>query len=177
MPPWCNGRKYGFDKGGLNMSMVHYKCSGCGREVAYQYWDIILDEARSDFRPEECYGGKKNGKHYCKDCFEGKTKFSINLLNCGTPYLLSFKGKEYKLDVGGSSQSEDGSKVSSASSSARELKNDLGVKEPFWFVCFNSENPGIVEIGDKKYKFEGEVLQRDDARCKITVLEEAGEEG
>ena len=159
------------------MSMVHYKCSGCGREVAYQYWDIILDEPRSDLRTEECYGGKKNNKHYCKDCFEGKTKFSINLLTCGAPYLLSFKGKEYKLNIGSSCQSEDDSKVSSAASSAGELKKDLGVKHSsFWFVCFSSRNPDIVEIGDKKYKFKGEVLQRDDARCKITVLEEAEED-
>lgn len=154
------------------MSICHYRCSGCGREVAYQYWDICLDEPRSDLRTEKCYGGKKNGKHYCKDCFEGKTKFSINLLNCNAPYLLYFKGKEYKLYIGGGSQSQDGSQVNYASSSARELKKDLGVEEPFWFVCFSSKTPDIVEIGDKKYKFEGEVLQRDDARCKITVLEE-----
>jgi hypothetical protein len=107
-----------------------------------------------------------------KTVLKEKTKFSINLLNCGAYYLLSFKGKEYKLEIGGGSESEDGSQVSYASSSARELKKDLGVKDPFWFVCFDSENPDIVEIGDKKYKFEGEVLQRDDARCKITVLEE-----
>lgn len=154
------------------MSILYYSCSGCGREVAYQYWDIFLDEPRSDFRSEECYGGKKGNKYYCKDCLEGKTKFSINLLNCSTPYILFFKDKEYKLEIGAGSESADGSTVSYASSSAKELKKDLGVKDPFWFVCFDSDNPDIVEIGGKKYKFEGEVLQRDDARCKITVLEE-----
>lgn len=157
------------------MSILHYSCSGCGREVAHQYWDICLDEPRSDFRPDACYGGKKNGKHYCKDCLEGKTKFSLNLLRCNTTYILSFKGKEYKLTVGGGSQSIDGSTVSYASSSASELKEDLGVKEPFWFVCFSSRHPDIVEIGNKKYKFEGEILQRDDVRCKITVLCEVEE--
>lgn len=153
------------------MATLHYNCSGCGREVAHQYWDLFLNEPSSDLRTEECYGGKKNNKHYCKDCFEGKTKFSINLLTCGAPYLLSFKGKEYKLNIGGNSQDQDG-KVSSARSSASELKKDLGIEEPFWVICFSSRNPGIVEINDKKYKFEGEVLQGDDVRCKITVLEE-----
>ena len=153
------------------MSIIHYNCAGCGREIGRQYWDIVLDEPRSDFLPEKCYGSKKNNRHYCKECFEGKTKFSINLLRCSAPYILSFRGKEYKLNVGGSGESMDGS-ISSAGSSADELKKDLGVESPFWFVNFSSKTPDIVKIGDKKYKFEGEVLQRDDARCKITVLEE-----
>ncbi len=154
------------------MSIFYYECSGCGREIAHQYWDLFLDEPRSDFRTEDCYGGKKNGRHYCKDCLEGKTKFSINLLKCCTPYILSFRGKEYKDSVGGGSQSQDGRIVYSANSTADELKKDLGGEHPFWFVCFSSRHPNIVEIGDKKYKFKGELLQRDDARCKITVLEE-----
>lgn len=135
------------------MSTFHYSCAGCGREVAYQYWDIFLDEPRSDFRTEECYGGKKNNRYYCKDCFEGKTKFSINLLNCGAPYIPLFKGKEYKLEIGGS-ESSDGSIVSYASSSAKELKKDLGVKDPFWFVNFDADTPGIVEIGEKKLQVQ-----------------------
>lgn len=154
------------------MSIFHTNCAGCGREIAHQYWDIFLDEPRSDFYTEDCYGGKKNGKHYCKDCLEGKTEFSINLLKCCTPYILSFKGKDYKLSVGGGSESIDGGIVSSANSSAEELKKDLGVDYPFWFVCFSSRHPNTVEIGDKEYKFKGEFLHESDARCKITVLEE-----
>lgn len=120
------------------MSFVYYSCAGCGRRVAHQYWDICLDEARSDLRTEECYGGKKNGKHYCKDCFEGKTEFSMNLLKCCTPYILSFKGKEYKDTIGHTSQSEDDSIVFSAGSTMEELKKDLGADGPFWFVHFSS---------------------------------------
>ena len=108
------------------MAMSQCYCSCCGRPIAYQFWDIVSGEARSDLRREDCYGG----------------------------------------------ESMDGRKVHAAYSASRKLKEVLGEESPFWNVCFSAETPDIVTIGGKEYKFKGELLNRSDAKCKITVLEE-----